>query len=74
MGYCVRSTKAGTTYDSIWEVISKGSGEMVVEYFGWGGWEWVPCLSLHRKISFSLRDVEDEKANLCASTGALTQY
>ena len=72
MGFCVRSTKPGTTYDSAWEVVSEGSGEMVVEYFGCGGWEWVPCLSLHRKISFPLQDVGDEKANLYASTGALT--
>ena len=33
-------------YDSTGKVVSEGEGELVVEYFRCGGWEWIPVGSL----------------------------
>jgi hypothetical protein len=38
-------------YDSTGKVVSEGEGELVVEYFRCGGWEWVPVGSLVFTIS-----------------------
>ena len=44
-------------YDSTGKVVSEGEGELVVEYFRCGGWEWIPVGSLflpfHREVSLS---------------------
>jgi len=46
-------------YDSTGKVVSEGEGELVVEYFRCGGWEWIP-------------DIEDEKAHLLCNDGLIT--
>jgi len=46
-------------YDSSGKVVSEGEGEVVVEYFRCGGWEWVP-------------DTEDEKAHLLCNDGHIS--
>lgn len=43
-------------YDSSGKIVSEGEGELVVEYFRCGGWEWIP-------------DAEDEKAHLLCNDG-----
>jgi len=63
-------------YDSTGKIVSAGEGELVVEYFRCGGWEWIPVGSslspLHREISLSLQDTEDEKAHLLCNDGHIT--
>jgi len=46
-------------YDQTGKVVSDGEGELVVEYFRCGGWEWVP-------------DTEDEKAHLLCNDGHIS--
>ncbi|KAF9653162.1 hypothetical protein BDM02DRAFT_3087768 [Thelephora ganbajun] len=46
-------------YDSAGKVVSEGEGELVVEYFRCGGWEWIP-------------DIEDEKAHLLCNDGHIS--
>jgi len=46
-------------YDSTGKVVSEGEGELVVEYFRCGGWEWIP-------------DNEDEKAHLLCNDGLIS--
>jgi len=46
-------------YDPTGKIVSEGEGELVVEYFRCGGWEWVP-------------DSEDEKAHLLCNDGLIT--
>ncbi|KAF9792456.1 ATP-NAD kinase-like domain-containing protein [Thelephora terrestris] len=45
-------------YDPTGKVVSEGEGELVVEYFRCGGWEWIP-------------DTEDEKAHLLCNDGLI---
>jgi hypothetical protein len=60
-------------YNSTGKVVSDGEGELVVEYFRCGGWEWIPVrpLIFHfiRNNSLSLQDVQDEKAHLLCNDG-----
>jgi len=46
-------------YDSTGKIVSEGEGELVVEYFRCGGWEWIP-------------DIEDEKAHLLCNDGLIS--
>lgn len=46
-------------YNSTGKIVSEGEGELVVEYFRCGGWEWVP-------------DTEDEKAHLLCNDGFIS--
>lgn len=46
-------------YDSTGKVVSEGEGEVVVEYFRCGGWEWTP-------------DTEDEKAHFLCNDGHIS--
>jgi len=63
-------------YDSTGKVVSEGEGELVVEYFRCGGWEWIPASSLiwlfYLEVSLSLQDTEDEKAHLLCNDGLIT--
>jgi len=63
-------------YDSTGKIVSTGEGELVVEYFRCGGWEWIPVgslsLPLRREILLSLQDTEDEKAHLLCNDGLIT--
>jgi len=46
-------------YGSTGKIVSEGEGELVVEYFRCGGWEWTP-------------DDEDEKAHLLCNDGLIS--
>jgi hypothetical protein len=63
-------------YDSTGKVVSEGEGELVVEYFRCGGWQWMPVgsliLPIHREISLSLQDAEDEKAHYLCNDGFIS--
>jgi len=48
-------THINLRYDSTGKIVSEGEGELVVEYFRCGGWEWIPVgsliLPLRREVS-----------------------
>lgn len=46
-------------YNSVGKIVSEGEGELVVEYFRCGGWEWIP-------------DTEDERAHLLCTDGLIS--
>lgn len=46
-------------YNSSGKIVSEGEGEVVVEYFRCGGWEWIP-------------DAEDDKAHLLCTDGLIS--
>ena len=63
-------------YDSTGKIVSEGEGEVVVEYFRCGGWEWIPVRSqictYTAKISHPPQDTEDEKAHLLCNDGHIS--
>jgi len=65
-------------YDSTGKVVSEGEGELVVEYFRCGGWEWIPVgslLRLHGKAShLRSRTTKTRRLTFCAMMGSLAPY
>lgn len=63
-------------YNSTGKIVSEGEGELVVEYFRCGGWEWIPVGPpiFHFTIKTSLppQDNEDEKAHLLCNDGLIS--
>lgn len=63
-------------YDPSGKIVSEGEGELVVEYFRCGGWEWIPVgpLIFYSMIKTSLapQDAEDEKAHLLCNDGLIS--
>ena len=65
-------------YDSTGKVVSEGEGELVVEYFRCGGWEWTPVgsvfLRFRRGISLQLRTPRTRRLTFCATMGSSPPY
>lgn len=65
-------------YDSTGQVVSEGDGELVVEYFRCGGWEWIPVgpLTFHliKTLHFRCRTPRTKRLTCCATTGISAPY
>lgn len=65
-------------YDSTGKVVSEGEGELVVEYFRCGGWEWIPASPLICPFRwgshFRSRTLRTRRLTFCATMGLSASY
>ena len=65
-------------YDSTGKIVSEGEGELVVEYFRCGGWEWIPVSSSfsprHGGSHSRPRTPRTRRLTFCVTMGSLVPY
>ena len=65
-------------YDSTGKIVSEGEGELVVEYFRCGGWEWIPVRPpiFHSIVEphFHYRTTKMRRPTSCVMMGTLAPY